>query len=64
MEIIRIDLTVGDIKVDTASKEELEKLFLELADAMENKKFKTIRLQKNTIINKDHIIRIIKEESD
>ncbi len=64
MRKIRIDLTYGDITIDNNSDKQLDKIFLELSEEMENRESRTIKLKEETIINKDHIVRIIKEESE
>ena len=61
---IRIDLTYGDIVIEGKSEKSRDKIFLKLSREMENKGARTITLDNETIINKDHIIRIIKEKSE
>lgn len=56
---ILIDLIKGNIEID-GNKKETEKTFKDLSDAMENKKFRTIVLNKETVVNKEHIVRIVK----
>ena len=64
MAKIRIDLTYGDIAIDSKSEKIRDNIFLKLSREMENKGARTITLENKTVINKDHIIRIIKEESE
>lgn len=62
MKIARIIiyLTNGSIELDSG-KIPLEKIYQDLLESMDYKKSKVIQLSNNTIVNKSHIIRIIKE---
>lgn len=58
---IIISLTNGNAEIDNSGKS-VDKLFEEISEQMENKKFRTFTI-KNVLINKAHVIRIYKEES-